>query len=53
MHALIPLEDGTSYYEAGKLAFNLLPIVLSRIKVLGGSQVHEAMVFLRTYQPLI
>ena len=49
MHALIPLEDGTSYYEAGKLAFNLLPIVLSRIKVLGGSQVHEATVFLRTY----
>jgi hypothetical protein len=38
-----------TYYEVGKLAFNLLPILLSRIKALGGSQVHEVTVLLRSH----
>jgi len=46
---LCPLvEEGTTYYEVGKLALNLLPILLSRIKALG-SQVHEVTVLLRNY----
>ena len=57
IHVLIPreddqseaLEDGTSFYEVGKLALNLLPILLSRIKALGGSQVHEVTVLLRNH----
>jgi hypothetical protein len=32
IHTLIPLVEGTSYYEVGKLAFDLLPILLSRIE---------------------
>jgi hypothetical protein len=48
MHTLIPTKL-TSYYEVGKLAFNLLLILLSRIKALGGSwQVHEVTAFLRS-----
>ena len=39
----------TTYYEVGKLAFNLLPILLSRVKALGGSQVHEVTVLLRSH----
>ena len=46
-HALIPLAEGTSYYEAGKLAFDLLPILLSRIKALGIPKAYETAVFLR------
>ena len=38
-----------SYYEVGKLPFNLLPILLSRIKALAGSQVHEVTVLLRSH----
>ena len=36
-----------THYKACKLAFNLLPILLSRINALGGSQVHEVIVLLR------
>jgi len=39
----------TTYYDVGKLAFHLLPILLSRIKALGGSQVHEVTVLLRSH----
>ena len=43
-------EQGTTYYEVGKLTFNLLPILLSRINALGGScLVHEVTVFLQSY----
>jgi hypothetical protein len=41
----------TTYYEVGKLAFNLLPILLSRIKALGGSKMHEVTAFLRSHPP--
>jgi len=45
IQTLIP-NQGTTYYEVGKLTFNLLPILLSRIKALGGSWlVHEVTVF--------
>jgi len=39
----------TTYYEVGKLAFNLLPILLSRIKALGGSQVHDVTASLQSH----
>jgi len=39
----------TTYYEVGKLVFNLLPILLSRIKALGGPYVHEAIVSFRSH----
>ena len=48
IHTLIPTKR-TTYYEVGKLAFNLLPILLSRIKTLGGPQVHEVAVLLRSH----
>jgi hypothetical protein len=39
-----------TYYEVGKLAFNLLPILLSRIKALGSSwQAHEVTVLLQNH----
>jgi hypothetical protein len=41
-----------TYYGVGKLAFNLLPILLSRIKALGGSErVYEVIAFLRSHAP--
>jgi hypothetical protein len=49
IQTLIP-EQGMTYYEVGKLTFNLLPILLSRIKALGGSWlVHEVTVSLQSY----
>ena len=48
VHAQIPLAKGMSYYEVGKLAFVLLPILLSRIEALGG-KVHEFTDLLRNY----
>jgi len=48
MHTLIPTER-TTYYEVGKLALNFLPILLSRIKTLEGSQVHEVTALLRSH----
>ena len=47
IYTLISPTDGRRYYEIGKLAFGLLPILLSRIKALGGTQVHEVTVLLR------
>jgi hypothetical protein len=38
-----------TYYKVGKLAFDLLPILLSRINALGGSQVHEVTDLLRSH----
>ena len=51
VHALISTQsrNTTTYYEAGKLPFNLLPILLSRIQALGGSQVQEVTVLLRSH----
>jgi hypothetical protein len=43
------LGTNTTYYEVGKLAFDLLPILLSRIAALGGSQVHEVTDLLRSH----
>ena len=50
-YALIPLvaEDMT-YYEVGKLTFDLLLILLSRIEALGG-EVHQFTAFLRSHPP--
>ena len=41
----------TTYYKVGKLAFNILLILLSRIKAFGGSLVHKFTVFLRSHPP--
>jgi hypothetical protein len=53
VHTLISSLFLTSatYYNVGKLAFNLLPILLSRIQALGGSRVHEFTGFLRSHPP--
>jgi hypothetical protein len=40
-----------TYYEVDKLAFNLLPILLSKIKGLIRSEVHQITVFLRSHLP--
>jgi hypothetical protein len=40
-----------TYYGVGKLAFNLLPILLSKIQALGGPQVHEVTAFLQNHPP--
>jgi hypothetical protein len=46
-----PMFMNMTYYGVGKLAFNILPILLSRIQALGGSRVHEVTPFLRSYPP--
>jgi hypothetical protein len=51
IHALIPLVEAMSYHEVEKLAFNLLPILLSRIKALGGPQAYRIAVFLQSQPP--
>ena len=43
--------NGVTWYEAGKLALNLLPILLSRIKTLGQLEVQAVAIFLRRYPP--
>jgi hypothetical protein len=50
---VIPQAEGTSYYEVGKLAFDLLPILLSRSEAQGGKAhwVHELTAFLRSHPP--
>ena len=51
-HTPIPsVRTNITYHEVGKLAFNILPILLSRIKAIGGSQVHKVTVFLRSHPP--
>jgi hypothetical protein len=54
VHTTITYEfNSPTYYGVGKLALNLLPILLSRINALGGSQVHEVTTaFLRSHPPL-
>ena len=49
MRALIPPVEGTSYYEVGKLAFDLLPILLSRIKGPAVSQLHDILLWFRPF----
>lgn len=52
IHTPIPyVPRNMTYYHVGKLAFNLLLILLSRIKALGGSQAHKFTVFLRSRPP--
>jgi len=41
-----------TYYEVGKLALNLLPILLSKLKALGGEAMQELAVVLREHPPL-
>jgi hypothetical protein len=48
-HTLIPVEFGTTYYEVGKLAFDLLPILLPRIEGPEVSQVHHILLGLPTF----
>jgi hypothetical protein len=51
VHTLISYAHDTTYYGVGKLAFNLLPILLSKIQALGGSKVPEVIGFLRSHPP--
>jgi hypothetical protein len=52
VHTLIPYEfEHLTYYGVGKLAFNLLPILLPRITALGDSTPHEFAAFLRGFPP--
>ena len=47
VNTVIPKES-TTYYEVGKLGFNLLPILLPRIRALGGFKAREVIAFLRS-----
>ncbi|KIM44127.1 hypothetical protein M413DRAFT_443169 [Hebeloma cylindrosporum] len=40
-----------TYHKVGKLAFNLLRLLLSRIEILGGPEAHEVMVLLKSHPP--
>ena len=63
IHTLFTIEDATycripmhyqslpTYYDVGKLAFNLLPTLLSRIRALGGLKTHEITDFLQSQPP--
>ena len=52
VHDLIPsVLIKRTYYKVGKLAFNFLPVLLSRIRALGGSTSHEVAVFLQSHPP--
>jgi hypothetical protein len=51
VHTVISVRMNVTCYEVGKLAFNLLPILLSRIKALGGSRAPEVTAFLRSHPP--
>jgi hypothetical protein len=52
IHTEIPYAfESPTYYGLGKLAFNVLPILLSRITALGGSTPHEFATFLRGHPP--
>ena len=42
-------SKSATYYEVGKLAFNLLSISLSRLKALGGSAVQEISILLQNH----
>jgi len=49
IHTWIPGAFYTTYYQVGKLAFDLLPILLSRIKGPAVSQVHDILLGLTTF----
>jgi hypothetical protein len=52
VHTLFSVSRNVTFYDVGKLAFNLLSISLSRIQALQkGSQVHELTGFLQSYPP--
>jgi hypothetical protein len=51
VHTMIPYVHDMTYYHVGKLAFNILPILLSKIQALGGSRVYEVTAFLRSHPP--
>ena len=40
-----------TYYEVGKLALELLPILLSRLESLEGREVHDLALCLRSHPP--
>jgi len=44
-------STNTTCYEVGKLAFELLPILLSRIEPLEGPEAHDVTVSLRSHPP--
>jgi len=48
---LVSSHKNTTCYAVGKLAFELLPILLSRIKPLESSEAHDVTVCLRTHPP--
>ena len=50
MHTLNPRGFGTTYYEVGKLGFDLLLILLSRIKGPAVSRVHDILLGLPTFK---
>jgi len=49
IRTLIPTVEDTSYYEVGKLAFDLLPILLSRIKGPAVLQMHDILLWHRPF----
>jgi hypothetical protein len=49
IHTLILPVEGTSYYAVGKLAFDLLPILLSKIEGPAVSQVHDILLWHRPF----
>jgi hypothetical protein len=51
VHTLLSVRRNVTFYDVGKLAFNLLPILLSSITALGSSTLHEFTTFLRDHPP--
>jgi len=49
MRTLIPPANLATYYEIGRLAFNLLPILLSRVHGPAVSKVHDILLGLPTF----
>ena len=44
-------KTDTTYYAVGKLAFELLPILLSRLESLEGAEAHDLALCLRSHPP--
>jgi len=44
-------NTNTTYYAVGKLAFELLPTLLSRIESLEGAEAHDLALCLRSHPP--
>jgi hypothetical protein len=51
LHTKVIFNGFITCYEVGKLAFDLLPIVLSRFEALEGPEAHEVTVCLRSHPP--